>query len=371
MRRVGIIGAGLAGMACARQLRDQGFDGEICVFNGEPDAPYEKPGLSKGRIGCDLPTAIPLPEVTMTGAALSVDAGARRIDSVSGPSAPFDAILLAPGRVPVLVPGLEGALTCRTRADVRALRARLTPKAQVVIVGAGLIGMELAAALAPEVAQVTVVEAGSRAMARVVPEAIAAVMVARLEAAGVALRFGETLDSLSDGQGGMRSGARLPADIVILAIGAAPDLRLARAAGLVTRREGIVVGPDMRASAAGILAAGDAACVEDRGQVLACQNYAAARAMGIAAAETMLGRPSRWKPDSWFWSDQGDVTLEGVGSPEGQAEVTTHPDGGLSVAVTQADRLVGQFAAGSRKALRSVRKARATLDAPLPEGAPA
>lgn len=363
MSRVAIIGAGLAGMTCAARLKDEGYTGEIHIFNGEQDAPYEKPNLSKGRVGLVSPVALLVDDVRMVEAVTSVSTKFRTIGTLNRVVGPFDHIVFATGRQPASLPNLSDALPCRTREDVRKIRAKLSPDAHVVIVGAGLIGMELAASINSEVAALTVIEAGPRALARVVPEVIANAAVLALRNQGVGLLFETQVEASRDGVLHLRNEEMLRADVVIVAIGARPDTVLAEKAGLEIGPHGISVAPDMTTNKNGILAIGDVAAVTLGDEICACQNYTAARSQGEVAALTILGQTAKWAPETWFWSDQGETRIEGVGHANGEQAVTEHPDGGISVCVMAQGRQVGQFALGSRKAMRTVRAARAQVDA--------
>ncbi|WP_332255683.1 NAD(P)/FAD-dependent oxidoreductase [Thiosulfatihalobacter marinus] len=361
MRRVAIIGSGLAGMACAAKLRAEGFAGEIRMFNAEPCPPYEKPGLSKGRIGLDVPVSLVAPDLMYEAAARSISVTERTVGTRSRIVGPFDHIVLATGRAVVRLPGFDDAVTLRTLADAQRLRLRLGGQGRVAIVGAGLIGMELAAALSQEGVPVTLVEAGPRAMMRVVPAAISDNATARMRDANVDVRFATQLSRQVAGELVLSDGTSIPADVVVAAIGTHPDTDLARRAGVAVSKTGIIVSPDMRASFPGIWAVGDCATVQMADETFECQNYAAARDMGEAAALGILGHRPDWQPNTWLWSDQGETRIEGVGQADGTHDVTDYPDGGCSVSVSRAGRLVGQFAIGSRKALRTVRKAQSQI----------
>ncbi|HVA20841.1 MAG TPA: FAD-dependent oxidoreductase [Candidatus Micrarchaeia archaeon] len=341
-----IAGAGLAGGRAAETLRAQGYDGRLVLIGSEPDRPYERPPLSKayleGRLARErvfLRTAAWYREQAITlrlGTTVTgVDCRRRQVQLDRGRPIGYDRLLLAPGARPrrLLVPGaqLEGVVALRTLADAERLRAAFAGRPRVVIVGAGFIGCEVAAAARRQGCPVTLLEVGAAPLAPALGP-LAGAFVARLHRDhGVDLRTGESLVSL---HGAERveavvttSGRLLDADLVLIAVGAEPRTELAEAAGLACDG-GIVVDECCRTSAADVFAAGDAARWWHPGLArrLRVEHYDNAQNQGVAAALSLLGRGAPYAPIPYVWSEQYDATLQWVGDAEGADRTVTRGD---------------------------------------------
>lgn len=318
---------------------------DVIVLTDEPEPPYDRTAVSKQVLadGTAPPALYPADlegfvrsDVTVT----AIDRDAHRLMTSDGPL-PYGTLLLAPGAAPRIppVPGLvpPAVHVLRDAADGRRLRAALRPGTQLLIVGGGLIGLEVAAAARALDVAVTVVEVAERPMARVLPAVLTDPLVAAHREAGTVIETGvrpERFEPASPGGGHLvlADGRSLAADVVLVATGVAPRTELAAAAGLAVD-DGIVVDPTLTTSDPAILAAGDAARVRgaDGRMLPRTEAWTPALAMGQHAARTILGEPGAYTEVPWAWSDQlglriqmagdavgDDVVLRGdLGAPEG------------------------------------------------------
>lgn len=333
-----IVGAGECGARAAFALREAGWDGELLLIGEEPGLPYERPPLSKpGADGvvrrgiCDAEALAAArigyrPDQTV----LSIDRARRRLVLRGGAEQPYDKLLLATGaRARTLTClGGDAALPFRTHGDATRLFDACGPDRRVVLIGAGLIGMELAAVLRAQGVSVTVVEAGTRALGRAVPAEVAQRLQHRHGEAGVAFRMGVGLTAIADQAVALTDGSRLPADVVVAAIGVVPDTRLAETAGLAVDN-GILVDAGLATADADIFAAGDCArfaCART-GQRMRLESWQNARAQAEHAARAMLGVPEPFDAVPWFWSDQYELGLQIAGWPDPQRPLLVRPVG--------------------------------------------
>jgi 3-phenylpropionate/trans-cinnamate dioxygenase ferredoxin reductase subunit len=335
-----IIGASLAGAKAAEALRDDGFTGSIVLLGTETELPYERPPLSKGYLlgKADKSSIYVHDEHWYAGhgvdlrlgtTASAVDRSAGRVD-LDGGSLSYDRLLLTTGAQPRVLPvpgaDLDGVHYLRTASDSEALATALAPvpgeDTNVVIVGAGWIGLEVAAAAREKGGAVTVLEVEPTPLHRQVGPELGLVFADLHRAHGVEFRFGDGASELL-GQGGRVTGVRttggaeLPADVVVVAIGAAPDVTLAAAAGLEVDN-GILVDAMLQTSDPRIFAAGDVANQVHPllGRRVRVEHWANALHGGPAAARSMLGQRVPYDRVPYFFSDQYDLGMECSGLPE-------------------------------------------------------
>ena len=332
-----IVGAGHAGVQAAASLREEGYDGPVILIGDEGELPYHKPPLSKTFIKDQEAKPQPLRgEAFYSGSAIdyrpgirieSIDAGARRLEISGGGTLGFDRLILATGSRPRLLklPGsdLSGVISLRSLADARLIRELSAQSQDVVILGGGFIGLEIAATLRAAGRKVTVVEAVDRLLGRAVAPVIAGHVRQRLEAIGVRVLTGTTIERLEGDDGRVSAavtpdGERLPAQMVIIGIGVVPNVELAEAAGLVIAN-GIRVDQQMRTSAPDILAIGDAASYRHwfTGADVRLESVQNATDQARLAARTVLGHSDTYSAVPWFWSDIGDMKLQMVGLTSG------------------------------------------------------
>jgi 3-phenylpropionate/trans-cinnamate dioxygenase ferredoxin reductase component len=335
-----IAGAGQAGFQTAASLRQAGFAGHITLVGDEPGVPYQRPPLSKayllGKIGVTAMRFRPSEwfaqqQVEHVHASVSaIDRAARCVILTTGERLPYDHLLLATGarnRVPPIDGiDLDGVFGIRTLADADALAPRIASARQVVVIGAGFIGLEFAAVAAAKGLSVRVIELGGRPMGRALSEPMSRLFERAHRDWGVAFEFGQTVTRLFGENGNVTgietgSGERISADLVVYGIGVVPNAELAAEAGLAVDN-GICVDEYLLTSDPAISAIGDAAsfpCVwsATSARLESVQN-AVDQARAVAAR--LAGSPAPYVALPWFWSDQGDLKLQIAGLSGGHDE---------------------------------------------------
>ena len=344
-----IVGGGLAGAKAAETLRAEGFTGEVVLFGDEPEVPYERPPLSKDYLlgksprekafvhpaewyaeqNIDLRSGVSVEAIEP--AAHAVIFAPSTHGGTSPPVSPrgtqhYDKLLLATGATPrhLDVPGdaLDGVYYLRRLPDSDALRAAFAGGRRVVIVGAGWIGLETAAAARLADCHVTVVEPQPSPLYFAIGPELGAVFAALHQAHGVEFRFGESVAEFhGDAAGRVGSvvtsaGAVLPADVVIVAVGVGPADNLAREAGLEIGN-GVVTDSALRTSDPDIFAAGDVAFtfLPLLGTHARVEHWSNALNGGPAAARSMLGQQVEYDRVPYFYTDQYDLGMECSGLP--------------------------------------------------------
>jgi len=362
-RTVVIIGAGHAGVQTAASLRDEGFDGDIRLIDAGSALPYQRPPLSKaflkGEAGDDnivlrgegfyRDRAV---QLTLGERVEAIDPPSRSVHLHGGSRLAYDDLVLATGaRARLLpIPGLDlaGVHALRDLADARRLRAELAGGGEVVVVGAGFIGLEFAAVAARLGWSVTVLEAQDRVMARSVSPAMSAAFEAKHRALGVRLLLGDGVAALRGEAGRVAAvdtaqGRALPARIVVLGVGVVAADGLAAQAGLAAR-DGVVVDGSLRTSDPRIFAVGD----NNRhpnpffGGLLRLECVQNAVDQGRVAARAILGSSAPYRAAPWFWSDQADFKLQIAGVSSGLTRHVLRGDASsdaFSVFCYEGDRL--------------------------------
>ncbi|MBB6554217.1 NAD(P)/FAD-dependent oxidoreductase [Nonomuraea rubra] len=331
-----IVGAGLAGAKAAQTLREEGFDGEIVLIGAETERPYERPPLSKGYLqggsereeifvhepgwyaanDVDLRLGTRVTRIEPAHHAVRLGDGSRR---------PFDKLLIATGAVPRRLPGPAHYL--RTVEDSEALKRRFAEGGDVLIIGASWIGLETAAAARTAGCQVTVVEPEPTALNRALGQELGE-LFARLHASkGVDLRFGTAAAEITETGARLSSGERLTADVVVVGIGAAPEVGLARDAGLDVG-QGILTDASLRTSHPDVYAAGDVAEFLHPlyGRRIRVEHWANALHGGPVAARSMLGQEVVHDMLPYFYTDQYELGMEFSGDIEGHDEIVYRGD---------------------------------------------
>ena len=327
--RIVIVGASLAGASAAITLREHGYQGELTLIGEESVLPYERPPLSKAVLlgNTDEPDWV-ADEATYAEKNITLRRGitatridrTRRVVVASRTEYPYDKLLIATGSAPrrLDLPGadLDGLLTLRTLEESLALRERFTEGAAIVIVGAGWIGCEAAAAARQHGANVTVIEPRSQPLLPVTGEQVGACFAALHRDHGVDLRLGIGVTGFA-GDGAVSSvhikgHASVPADIVLVGVGAAPNIALADAAGLQLTDGGIAVDATLRSSDPDIYAAGDVAA-HDHPKYrhrIRVEHWANAKDQGKHVAANLLGAGEPYLLRPFFFSDQYDLGCE-------------------------------------------------------------
>lgn len=323
-KQVLIVGGVAGGASCAARLRRLREDLAITVMDRGPHVSFANCGLpyhvgdviadeSKlllasretfhARFDIDVHTETEAVSINRAEKTLTV----RDLRSGEQRTLPYDTLVLAPGAAPIRpdLPGvaLPGVFAVRTLVDSRRIREWLREKAarRAVVVGGGFIGLEMVENLHHRGLEVTLLEKLPQLMPPLDPE-VAAPLLAHLAAKGVQLRLGDGFTGISTAESGLvvhsESGAALPADLVILALGVRPETTLARAAGLpIGARGGILVDEQLRTADPAIYAVGDAIEVRDvvTGQEVVMPLAGPANRQGRIAAEAIAGRPTRFR----------------------------------------------------------------------------
>lgn len=347
LKQVVILGGGQAGAQAAMSLRQGGYDGAIVLIGDEAALPYQRPPLSKAFLKGELPEERLYfkPEgwyedagidLVLSTRAEAIDRQARVVELQHGGRVAYDALVIATGSRPRALPvegaGLDGVHELRTLADVNRLRPQMIEGRAMVIIGAGYIGLETAAVARQMGLEVTVVEMAGRVLARVTSPVMSDFYTRLHEAHGVTIRTGARV-SVITGAGGRANGVtlgdgeHLPADLVLVGIGIAPNVELAAAAGLACR-DGILVDRDAQTSDPLIFAAGDCARrpLVHYGRSGRLESVHNAIEQGKLAAAAMLGRARPAEDAPWFWSDQYDAKLQIAGLGEGYDEIILRGD---------------------------------------------
>jgi 3-phenylpropionate/trans-cinnamate dioxygenase ferredoxin reductase component len=363
---VAIVGAGQAGFQTAASLHQDGFAGRIMLIGDEPVMPYQRPPLSKsylaGQSGVDELWLRPAEfyakqhiELMYGDPATAIDREKRRLQLGSGREISWDHLVFATGARcrPLPVPGadLDGVFPLRTLADADVLQQRLAEANDIVVVGAGFIGLEFAAVAIARGARVHIIEITHHPMGRVVsvPTSRFFTDAHAQRGARVSLGVGVTR-ILSNGSGRVdevetTDGRRIAADLVLICIGVIPNAELAQQAGLAVDN-GIVVDEYLITGDPAISAIGDCAnfptlFAPSRVRLESVQN-AVDQARCVAARLT--GRSEPYQKVPWFWSDQGDLKLQIAGITVGHDQSVVRGDPAarsFSVFCFRGDRLIG------------------------------
>ena len=330
-----IVGAGQCGARAAQALRRHGWGGPIVLLGEEQDAPYERPPLSKQvlmgqkttqqcalfdesffqeqRVSLQLGTKVK-----------SIDRLRRQVATADGRAFQYHRLLIATGAQPrrLDIPGatLSGVHVLRDTSDAQAIAAALTPGRRIAVIGAGFIGMEVAASAIAQGCDVVVLEAGARPLMRAVPEAVASCLAQKHLQKGVDLRCGVRIERIvgSEQVTGvlLGDGTAVSCDAVIVGIGVTPRVALAQASGLEIEN-GIAVGETLRTSDPDIFSAGDVCSfihpLFDRRMRL--ESWKNAEDQADLAARNMLGANQTYTAVPWFWSDQYELTIQIAGMP--------------------------------------------------------
>jgi 3-phenylpropionate/trans-cinnamate dioxygenase ferredoxin reductase component len=335
------IGAGQTAAVAARTLRRRGFDGRIVLVGDEPHAPYQRPPLSKEFLaGSDTRASLDLLPAgwladndveIITGTEVTrVDVHTRCVALAGHKAIPADSVLFATGGRPRTIPAAgprpDLIHTLRTIDDAQRLRQALRPGSRVVLIGAGFVGLEIAATATRLGIEVTVVEAAAVPLGSVIGERLgvecarmhrdhgvdiranAAVSTVRTTAEEVIVEFGD--------------GPPLTADAAVVGIGITPNTAAAAASGLHTD-DGIIVDAQGRTAIPNVYAAGDVARrrSERAGRHVRVEHFDNANKQGAAVANAIVGRDGICDDASWFWSDQYDHNIQFLGTASASDEL--------------------------------------------------
>lgn len=330
-----IVGAGHAGVQAAASLREEGFAAPIALLSDEKEPPYQRPPLSKAFLKGEMDLfGLPLRAETffrdraidlkLGVAASRIDRAARRVETNAG-AFDYGHLILATGsrhrRLDVPGVDLPGVRMLRTIADAAALRERLKPGLKLVVIGAGFIGLEIAATAKALGAEVTVVEI-ARLMGRAVSPILSDFYLKAHSAWGIGFRLGVGVAAIRGAERAeaveLTSGEILPADLVVVGVGVLAEDRLAREAGLECSN-GIVVDAHLLTSDPAISAIGDCAFFPNAALGVGARLESVQNAVdqGRCVAARLAGKPAPYRALAWFWSDQGDLKMQIAGLSHG------------------------------------------------------
>jgi NADPH-dependent 2,4-dienoyl-CoA reductase/sulfur reductase-like enzyme len=372
VKRIAIVGASLAGVRAAQELRAQGYDGGVVLIGEEPHLPYDRPPLSKaflagtaGRASLELLDAGDLASLALDFRlgvrATALEPGHRRIRLSDGGSVHADGVVIATGGRARTLPGFESAHSLRTVDDAVTLRTALVPGVRVAIVGAGFIGAEVASTCRSLGLDVTVLEALPAPLAPVLGPELAAVC-ARLHAGhGTDLRCGARVEGLSASGVHLAGGSPVPADVVVVGVGTTPATDWLTGSGL-TVGDGVHTDAGLVTDLPQVVAIGDVARHHAGGAGRRHEHWTnAAEQAPVAVANLLAGHTARtYAPSGYVWSDQYGSTLQLAGHPRPDDSLT-FVDGGPGdasfVATYQRDgETVAVFALNNAKLFTRLRR---------------
>ncbi len=365
MTRAGtvIVGTGQAGFQTAASLRAEGYQEPITLIGDEPHIPYQRPPLSKGfALGEQDFASIELrPSKFYEDHKIDLLAGQRvtainrverNVALASNTTIPYEKLVLAVGArnriLPIKGAELDGVLYLRSLDEAVVVKERLKNAREIVVIGGGFVGLELAAVASSLGKSVTVLEALPRLMSRAVAPIISDFFRELHTSNGVKILCGSSVSEVIRGDGAalnvvLGDGATYSADLMLVGIGVVPNVELARDAGL-SIANGIAVDEHLQTGDENIYAIGD--CVEHpcvfagaRIRLESVQN-AADQAQCVAAA--IAGRRGRYEALPWFWTDQFEIKLQMAGISQGHDRIVTrgNPESRkLSVFYFKKDRL--------------------------------
>ncbi|MEO8908724.1 MAG: FAD-dependent oxidoreductase [Gemmatimonadaceae bacterium] len=366
-----IIGAGAAGNACAEMLRREGFHGAVTIVDGDQDAPYDRPNLSKDFLAGSAPEEwLPLHpeefyatqgiEIVRGVRAAAIDTGRKAVVMSDGTSRHYDALLIATGASPIRleIPGGDRILYLRTLADCRAIIAKARDAKTAVVIGASFIGLEATASLVARGLKVRVVAPENLPLERVLGADLGRLIQSVHEQQGVAFHLGRTAKAIEGNTVILDDDTRIEADIVVAGIGVRPNIQLAESAG-VTMDKGIAVNEFLETSVKDVFAAGDVARWPDAysDARLRVEHWVVAERQGQVVARNMMGFRDRFDDIPFFWSAHYDkVKIQYTGHVEHWDETRIDGD------VMKMDCAISYMVAGRRRAMATINRDHESLE---------
>ncbi|SFL32294.1 NAD(P)/FAD-dependent oxidoreductase [Geodermatophilus ruber] len=323
-----VVGAGHVAASVARALRRRGFAGPVVLLGDEPVGPYQRPMLSKERLadGGDAGLWLLDPEwcaahdVTLrTGSPVErISAGTAEVLLADGTSVPADLVVLATGGRPRRLPGVDGdrVHTIRTLADSDRLRERLAPGRRIGVLGGGFLGTEIAAAAVTRGAEAVLFDLDPVLLARALGSEIGSAVTALHRSRGVDLRLGRPVTGVHarpDGVDVLTGAGTETVDDLVVCIGIEPNTEVAVRSGLVVGN-GVEVDAAGRTSIPTVFAAGDVAAHDHpRYGRVRVEHVDVAQQQAAAIAKTVAGTPAAFADPHWFWTDQFELNVQGLG----------------------------------------------------------
>jgi 3-phenylpropionate/trans-cinnamate dioxygenase ferredoxin reductase subunit len=341
-----------------------GFTGDIKLIDSQPGLPYQRPPLSKSYLNDPDDNGLQFrPSTFFTKEriefqdcvkAIRIDRECQKIHLHTGQTERYDHLVLGLGALPRRLSvdggGLSGIAYLHTRADADALRGLIVPESNIVVVGAGFIGMEVASAASSRGAHVTVLDLSKSAMSRVVSDPAAQFLIRQHEGRGVRFAFNTTVRAIEGHSGRVThvvtgDGEAIPADVVLVGIGVQPNVSLAEETGL-SIADGIVVDECLLTSDPNISAIGDCALFPSRysDQLVRLESVQNASDQGKLVAERLIGKPRVYDHVPWFWTEQAGYKLQIAGLTTNYDSTMTTGDieaGNFSVFCFRGGELLG------------------------------
>ncbi|WP_158861661.1 NAD(P)/FAD-dependent oxidoreductase [Leifsonia sp. AG29] len=376
-----IVGASLAGLRAAQAARRERFEGDIALIGDEAHLPYDRPPLSKAYLAADgqpdfYATAEELRDLGITLRLSTrvdrLDAEAREVVLSTGERVPFDTLIVATGATPRRLPGvpkLPGVVTLRTLDDALELREMLHDGVDVVIIGAGFIGSEIASSAHEKGATVTILEAAPVPLVRAVGEVVGAALSSLHDRNGVRLVRSARITEIA-GVDRVREvvladGERIPADLVVVGIGAAPATGWLASSGIELNPDdgGVVCDEYLESSIPGVYAAGDVAHWPNRlmDTTMRLENWTSAADQGARAGINAVAPEKRaaFETVPYFWSDWYGSRIQFVGSAVAESVnfASGDPERDRFIALYRTgDRLVGAAALNEQRKVMKLRR---------------
>ncbi|WP_315838202.1 NAD(P)/FAD-dependent oxidoreductase [Bradyrhizobium prioriisuperbiae] len=365
MSGVVIIGGGQAAVQLAASLRENGYGERVTIAAAEAAPPYQRPPLSKAFLKGEVSSANLLLradnfytgnviDLRLGDKATAIDRRGRKVQLASGRSLPYAHVVLATGsrnrRLDVPGSDLDGIFYLRSLADAETIKARLGGLTQVVVIGGGFVGLELACVMRDLGASVVVLEAADRPMGRAISQKMSHHLMEAHAGSGLDFLLGAKIARFSGASGRVAGietadGVTIPADMVLVGIGADAEMGLARDCGLAVSN-GIHVDDHLSTTDPAVHAIGDCALFENpvAGRRLRLESVQNAVDQARCLAATLSGRPQAYRNVPWFWSDQGDRRLQIAGLTEGHDSSIVRGDvarGRFSIFCYAGERLLG------------------------------
>lgn len=331
-RSIVVVGASLAGLRAVEALRRRGFDGPLTWIGAESELPYDRPPLSKqilrGEWGPDRAALKANYEalgadLRLGTRAVALDLHARAVQLEDGTRAPYDGLVIATGAKPRTIrgtEGLDGVHTLRTLRDALAIKSELERGPRVAVVGAGFIGLEVAASCRTLGLDVTVIEALDAPLAPAIGRTMGNAVANLHRDRGVRLRTGVTVEGFEGDRAvsgvTLSDGSTEPADLVVVGVGVTPETAWLQTSGLLLD-DGVLCNERCAASAPGVVACGDVARYESTvlGEIVRIEHWSNAVEQAAAAAARLLDGESAplFSSVPYFWSDQYDAKIQFAG----------------------------------------------------------
>ncbi len=374
-----IVGASLAGGRAAESLRKLGHEGRIVLIGAEKDRPYDRPPLSKKAMRGQHPEEklffraedyyeTNRIEVRFGTRAERLNGTAREVELAGGETVAFDKLLIATGadarHLTCEGATLRGIHYLRSLEDARGIRAELAPGKRVVVIGAGVIGMEVAASCREEGLEVIVLEIAEVPLARAFGKDIGELYGRIHRERGVDVRCGVGVASFR-GNGRVEevvttTGEVIPCDFVIAGIGVVPATAWLEGSGVSLDR-GVIVNEHCETTLAGVYAAGDVARFFSPrlGRYTMVESVENAQTQAGTAVGNMMGKRDTHSPIPWFWSDQYDLKLQSVGEVDGYDRVVYRgsvDDKAFAAFLLAGDRVKGVVGVNRLKEIAAAKK---------------